>query len=98
MVLGILGGSWGGDGGSWVNFGANWRALGGVLYASWAVLAASWGRLAVQDGTRIEKKSIPKLIKIWMPLGIGILSDSQIFGTNMGPSWLQNGIKNRRRL
>ena len=37
-----------------------WDPLGAVLAASWVVLAASWGRLAVQDGTRIEKKSIPK--------------------------------------
>ena len=37
-----------------------WTPLGAVLAASWVVLAASWGRLAVQDGTRIEKKSILK--------------------------------------
>ena len=49
-----------------------WGALGPVLGSSWGRLGGLLGRLAVQDGTRIGKKSIPKSIEIWMTLGIGI--------------------------
>ena len=37
-----------------------------------------------------EKKSIPKSIEIWMPLGIGILSDLLKF---LVPKWGQVGTK-----
>ena len=57
--------------------GPSWGRLGGLL-----------GRLAVQDCTRIGKKSIPKSIEIWMPLGIGILSDLLKF---LVPKWGQVG-------
>ena len=61
-----------------------WGALGAVLGSSWGRLGGLLGRLAVQDGTRIGKKSIPKSIEIWMPLGIGCF----VCCLNV---WYQNG-------
>ena len=83
---GVLGVSWWVLGGSWgprpnnamrnpffgvsdpffgALLGPSWGRLGGVLAVSWAVLPSKM----VPES---EKKSIPKSIEIWMPLGIGI--------------------------
>ena len=75
----------------WGETSVFWGALRAVLGSSWGRLGGLLGRLAVQDGTRIGKKSIPKSIEIWMPLGIGILSDLRKFLVpKMGASWHQN--------
>ena len=84
--------------------GASWGilgCLGGVLGRLVAVLGASWGVLArkrwptwlqlgSQNGAKIEKKSKPNAIKIWMPLGVGFLKDFGGFGR---AKWSQVGIR-----
>ena len=93
---GVLGGSWWLFGGSWRPTPKNdvrYPFLVSLLGPSWGPLGrlgGLLGRLAVQDGTRIGKKSIPKSIEIWMPLGIGILSDLHNFWYQRGASWHQN--------
>ena len=62
--------------------------------ASWGVLARkrwpTWLQLGSQNGAKIEKKSKPNAIKIWMPLGVGFLKDFGGFGR---AKWSQVGIR-----
>ena len=48
--------------------------FGGVLEASWAVLGrerwATWDELGVQNGAKIDSKTVQKLINFMVPLGI----------------------------
>ena len=82
-VLGVLGGQ-----------DANMvRAIGfcrPILGSKMAPLGASLGHLALQDGAKVDRKSIPKSIKKTMPLGIDFLND---FGRSWGAKWDQVGIK-----
>ena len=101
MSWGRLGGSWGRLG---VVLGGVLGALGGqdanmvrgigfcrpILGPKMAPLGASLGHLALQDGAKVDRKSIPKSIKKTMPLGIDFLDD---FGRSWGAKWDQVGIK-----
>ena len=64
---------------SWTVLEASWRRLGGVLEASWAVFGRerwpTWLELGPQNGTKINLKSISKLINLLMPLGIDVWKD-----------------------
>ena len=104
MSWGLLGASWGVLGRSWGGLGGVLGALGGqdanmvrgigfggpILGPKMAPLGASLGHLALQDGAKVDKKSIPKSIKKTMPLGIDFLND---FGRSWGAKWDQVGIK-----
>ena len=79
---GCLGGSWsvlGLLGVSWGRLEASCDRPGGVLGRLGSVLARkrwpTWFQFGSQNGAKIEKKSKPNAIKIWMPLGVGFLKD-----------------------
>ena len=77
---------WKAPGQVWRRLGPAWavqgvlRAIldrfGTVLEASWAVLGRegwpTWDQLGIQNGAKIDKKSVQKLINFMMSLGINI--------------------------
>ena len=69
-------------------FGGVLGRLGSVLERFWRRLGPSWGptwvQVAPQDATKIDKKSIPKLINFLMPLEIGFWTGVQGF---LIPKW-----------
>ena len=90
---GVLGGSWSVLGLLGVSGGVLGRLVT-VLGASWGRLGSkrwpTWFQLGFQNGAKIEKKSKPNAIKIWMPLGVGFLKDFGGFGR---AKWSQVGIR-----
>ena len=78
---------------------ASWRRLGGVLEASWAVLgrerSPTWLQLGTQNRAKTNSKSIPKLIKFLVPLGIDFWKD---FGGFWEAKQSQVGTKIHKKL
>ena len=85
-LLGRLGRSKASLEASWTVLEASWRRLEGVLEASWAVLGRerwpTWLQLSPLNGAKIKSKSISKLIKFLLPLGIDFWKD-------FGGFWMQ---------
>ena len=65
--------------------GSSWKRPETVLEASWAVLGRerwpTWVQLGFQNAAKIDEKSVPKLINLMIPLGIGICRFFNDFGS-----------------